>query len=79
MNPEAITRIIGQLPANEQHEVLNFVEFLKSRHQAVKTKTAKRRSFAREPFVGMWRDREDMNDSAAWVRDLRRTQWARHG
>jgi hypothetical protein len=30
-----------------------------------------------EPFVGMWKDREDMRDSTAWVRELRRQQWAR--
>ncbi len=24
-----------------------------------------------EPFMGMWRDREDMRDSGAWVRNIR--------
>ena len=27
--------------------------------------------FVNEPFVGMWQDREDMNDSSEWVRQLR--------
>jgi len=27
--------------------------------------------FHAEPFVGFWRDREDMADSTAWVRRLR--------
>lgn len=31
-----------------------------------------------EPFVGMWKDREDMQDSTAWVRDLRRKEWRQH-
>lgn len=26
---------------------------------------------------GMWRDREDMEDPAAWVRKLRETEWRR--
>jgi len=26
---------------------------------------------------GMWKDREDMNDSAQWVRNLREREWKR--
>jgi len=33
---------------------------------------------ADEPFVGMWKDREDMQDSTKWVRGLRRNDWG-HG
>ncbi|HLA63544.1 MAG TPA: hypothetical protein VK610_03905 [Rhodothermales bacterium] len=29
-----------------------------------------------EAFVGMWKDRPEMEDSTAWVRGLRRTQWS---
>jgi len=28
-----------------------------------------------EPFIGMWRGREDMRDSTAWVSSLRRREW----
>jgi len=28
-----------------------------------------------DPAVGMWADREDMKDSAAWVRKLRQHEW----
>ncbi len=28
-----------------------------------------------EPFVGMWKDREDMEDSSQWVRQLRQQEW----
>jgi hypothetical protein len=28
-----------------------------------------------EPFVGMWQDREDMQDSAEWVKNLRGREW----
>jgi DNA-directed RNA polymerase specialized sigma24 family protein len=30
---------------------------------------------AQEGFIGMWRDREDMQDSNAWVRNLREREW----
>lgn len=28
-----------------------------------------------EPFVGMWKDREDMEDSSQWVRQVRQQEW----
>jgi AbrB family looped-hinge helix DNA binding protein len=37
----------------------------------------KRKSLKDEPFVGMWRDREDMADSSEWVRTTRQREWAR--
>ena len=37
----------------------------------------KRKSLTDEPFVGMWRDREDMADSSEWVRTTRQREWTR--
>ncbi len=31
--------------------------------------------FKDEPFVGMWKDREDMEDSNQWVRQVRQQEW----
>lgn len=28
-----------------------------------------------EPFIGMWKDREDMEDSSQWVRQIRQQEW----
>ena len=28
-----------------------------------------------EPFVGMWKDREDMEDSSQWVHRVRQQEW----
>ena len=28
-----------------------------------------------EPFVGMWKDREDMEDSSQWVHQVRQQEW----
>ena len=28
-----------------------------------------------EPFVGMWKDREDMEDSSQWVDRVRQQEW----
>jgi hypothetical protein len=28
-----------------------------------------------EPFIGMWQDREDMQDSSEWIKNLRGREW----
>lgn len=28
-----------------------------------------------DPCVGMWKDREDLQDSSAWVRQMRKQEW----
>lgn len=30
-----------------------------------------------DEVFGMWKDREEMTDASAWVRDLRRREWGR--
>ena len=30
-----------------------------------------------EPFLGMWKTRDEMKDSVAWVKELRRQEWTR--
>lgn len=42
-----------------------------------RTSTQSIGSIVDEPFVGMWRDRDDMQDSAEWVREFRRKHWDR--
>ncbi len=32
-----------------------------------------------DPVVGMWQDREDMEDSTAWVRQVRQQEWEQMG
>lgn len=67
---------IGSLPPEAQKQVSDFVAFLKLRYPVVQlTRKAKRTKLADEPFIGMWRDREDMRDSSAWVRRLREREW----
>jgi len=30
-----------------------------------------------DPAIGMWQDRQDMQDSTEWIRNLRRSAWQR--
>jgi hypothetical protein len=69
-------RDIGSLPPEAQRQVADFVAFLKTRYPtAGKTRKGKRTKLADEPFIGMWRDRDDMKDSSDWVRRLREREW----
>ncbi len=78
MEVARIIEDIASLPPDAQKQVRDFVAFLKSRYQieraSKKTKPTRLRD---EPFIGMWRDREDMKDSTEWVRNLRRREWER--
>ncbi|MGH7493913.1 MAG: DUF2281 domain-containing protein [bacterium] len=64
------------LPAEAKREVIDFIAFLQIRYERpVVAKKAKRLRLKNEPFIGMWKDRDDMSDSEAWVRDIRRRHW----
>lgn len=71
-----ITREIALLPPEAQRQVIDFVAFLKTRYPSVQpVQKMKKINLAEEPFIGMWRDRDDMQDSTAWVKSLRQHEW----
>lgn len=70
----AIPRIlvdVQNLPPEAQKQVSDFVAFLKARYGEVSRKKSKRGKLEDEPFIGMWKGREDRRDSVRWVRALR--------
>ncbi len=66
---------ITSLPPEAQKQVSDFVAFLKARYGTVARKKTKHIKLKDEPFVGMWKNREDMRDSVKWVRELRQREW----
>ncbi|NWF63323.1 MAG: DUF2281 domain-containing protein [Chloroflexi bacterium] len=74
-----ITQDINSLPPEAQRQVADFVAFLQERYSAAPAKRTRKVKIAKEPFVGMWKDRADMLDSVAWVRQTRRSQWRNRG
>ena len=78
MEATDLMRDIGSLPPEAQKQVSDFVAFLKTRYPVAKaTRRTRRTKLTDEPFIGMWRDREEMKDSSAWVRRLRESEWER--
>jgi hypothetical protein len=71
-----IERKLAVLPPEALKLVADFVGVISSQY-AVLTKPApqSRSSLRDEPFIGMWADRPDMEDSTAYVRKLRQEEW----
>ena len=71
--------LVGQfntLPPTAQQQVIDFMAFLQTRYELATEKVIKPRSkLANEAFIGMWQDREDIQDSGEWIRHIRATEW----
>ena len=66
------------LPPEAQRQVQDFIAFLQFRYaQKPSRKTLRRTKLANEGFIGMWRDRKDLQDSSRWVRNARKREWVK--
>jgi len=66
------------LPPDAQREAIDFIDFLKGRY--VKNNKDQQESplaipIEKEAFVGIWKNREDLQDSSAWVKQIRESDW----
>lgn len=78
MDTPTLVEAMNSLTPAARQQVADFIAFLKKRdREARPAAKTKRTALAEEPFVGMWRHRPDMEDSTAWVRDLRNREWVR--
>ena len=72
MTNEELLREFTSLPPEGKRIVTDLIAFLRQRYgnspPAVSPNFA---AIDSEDFIGMWRDREDMQDSGAWVRKMR--------
>jgi len=73
MTAQHLTEEYGVLPPEAQRQVDDFVEFLRQKYAPAATSPAP--ELEDEPFIGMWRDRADLKDSSAQVRELRKSEW----
>jgi hypothetical protein len=69
---EKLREDIATLPEEAQQLVSEFVAFLKQRYQPANPQPL---NLKNEPFVGMWSDCPEMQDSTAWVRQVRQQHW----
>jgi hypothetical protein len=76
MDKNRVLNEFEALPQDAQQQVIDFIAFLQTRYQPGRAKdVAKRKEITEESFIGIWKNREDMGDSSAWVRNVRKTEW----
>jgi hypothetical protein len=78
MNQKAIWEGFSTLPPEAQQQVVDFIAFLQTRYAAPRPrKPLKPVPLKQEDFIGMWRGREDLQDSTAWMRKARAAEWGK--
>jgi hypothetical protein len=69
---------LSELPSPLQQEAIDFISLIILRYQ-IKHSHSERKTpchLRDEPFIGLWKNREDMQDiCSAWVQVLRRQEW----
>ncbi len=76
MNQSQIFQDFDALPAEAQELVSALVAFLGREHP--RSKSSRQKSaipLTDEKFIGLWKDRGDMQDSSAYIRTLRKNEW----
>ncbi len=77
MNQEKVLHDIISLPQFAQTEIFDFIDFMKLRYgKPPEQRNEHLPSIETEPFIGMWHNRHEMDDSRNWVRNLRQNEWS---
>jgi len=77
MTYEELLRELASLSPEGQQEAADFITSLHERYSISPSAGRDGLDLKELAFVGMWRDREDMRDSTAWVRTLREREWVK--
>jgi len=76
MVKKELIKQIEKLPPEAQREAADFVDFLSQKYLQ-KDNSSSKKSILDSPFRGMWKNREDMKDSTKWVRNIRKSRFAK--
>ncbi len=64
------------LPAEAQKQVIVFIEFLQKRYELKTKKPRTGKSLLKnKKFVGLWKNRKELDDSSSWIKNLREKEW----
>ena len=79
MSEKELIERIKKLPSEAQQEAAEYVDYLSQKYiqQPAEPNSFQKKSILESSFRGMWKDREDMQDSTKWVRELRKSRWAK--
>ncbi len=74
MNTKLVDSLVQIINSLTEEEKKNLEEKL---HPQIESKNINSSFSETEPFIGMWQDLEDMEDSSQWVSHLREQEWRR--
>jgi len=77
MDRDTLWQEYSALPPEARRLVDEIITFMATRPVQPPPPPRPKSPLIDEPFVGMWRDRDDMADSTAWVRSVREREWTR--
>ena len=72
-NIAKLAKDIELLPLDGQKQVVDFVNYIKTRYNNKTLRNQRSFELSKDPFIGMWQDRNDMADSTEWVRKIRKS------
>ncbi|MGB7416831.1 MAG: hypothetical protein WA902_21725 [Thermosynechococcaceae cyanobacterium] len=73
---EDLIQCIADLPPEGQRQVTDFIAFMQQRYGRLSRLSEQSGSSVEsESFIGVWQDRDDLPDSNAWVRNVRKSEW----
>jgi len=76
MKPIELMELFSNLKPDSQRKVISFIGFLlKSQENASMVDEDQQSKITEEPFIGMWENRQDLEDSHTWVRQNRIHEW----
>ena len=77
MSEKELIKQLKRLPSEAQQEAADFVDFLYKKYKGQGEKRSEsKKSILESSFRGIWKNREDMQDSTQWVRNIRKSRWA---
>jgi len=78
MSELTVSKKINKLPPEAKRQAQDFIDFLYQRYSSEdSSNNPQGKKISENAFFGMWKDREDMNDSSEWVKNVRESQWSR--
>ena len=76
MEQTELLKEISDLPPVAMQQLMDFTAFLKTRYMNYqKERRNACPDLLDEPFIGIWENRKDMDDSVSWVRKTRHAEW----
>lgn len=75
MNNQTLNLKFESLPTQAKNQVIALVESLSKKYGSNKKGKKKNPNFSDSEFIGIWKDRNEFNDSSSWVRSIRKSEW----